>query len=191
MEMKAAATALGALAQESRLSVFRLLAQRGPERLCAGEIADQLNVPPATLSFHLKELANAGLVDSHRQDRSIIYALRVDGISQLMTFLTSGIAQFDAITRRCCPVRSAVRIGWSAAGSRLSSIGSLRLADRVPGLTAARQLPRPAAAPRRRSTGAGVPRYCRRTHLERWGRSQVVAAGERADHDGEPERAQQ
>jgi DNA-binding transcriptional ArsR family regulator len=87
MEVKTAVTALTALAQESRLKIFRLLVKVGPEGLAAGEIADELDIPAATLTFHLKELSHAGLVESEREGRSIRYALRIDGIRDLLDYL--------------------------------------------------------------------------------------------------------
>lgn len=86
--MKQAVQCLTALAQASRLRVFRLLAPAGEEGMPAGLIAESLDLPPATLTFHLKELVNAGLLVSHREGRSIIYSLRVDGMKELLTFLT-------------------------------------------------------------------------------------------------------
>lgn len=93
MKINQAVTALSALAQESRLQVFRLLVRAGPEGTAAGQIAEELDVPPATLSFHLKELANAGLIVSHKEGRSVIYALSVTGINDLMSFLTEECCQ--------------------------------------------------------------------------------------------------
>ena len=87
MEVKTAVTALTALAQESRLKIFRLLVQVGREGLAAGEIAEELDIPAATLTFHLKELSHAGLVESEREGRSIRYALRIDGIRDLLDYL--------------------------------------------------------------------------------------------------------
>ena len=87
MELRQAVIALTALAQESRLRVFRLLVPAGEAGLPAGEIAERLDIPPATLTFHLKELSHAGLVESRREGRSIIYSLRCDGMSQLLKFL--------------------------------------------------------------------------------------------------------
>jgi DNA-binding transcriptional ArsR family regulator len=78
---------LTALAQESRLRVFRLLVPAGDVGMAAGEIAERLDIPPATLSFHLKELSHAGLIESRREGRSIIYSLRCQGMSELFTFL--------------------------------------------------------------------------------------------------------
>lgn len=85
--MQAALGALGALAQESRLAVFRLLVQHGPDGLPAGQIAESLDIPPATLSFHLGQLGQAGLVVSKRNGRSIIYAADFQGMERLMGFL--------------------------------------------------------------------------------------------------------
>ena len=87
MEVKTAVTALSALAQESRLRVFRLLARQGVEGLAAGRIAEQLEITPATLSFHLNRLSHAGLIVSRREGRSVIYGLSVEGIRSLMGFL--------------------------------------------------------------------------------------------------------
>lgn len=88
METKDVVKALAALAQESRLEVFRLLVKAGEEAVPAGQIAEQLEIPPATLSFHLKELTNAGLIESQRNGRQIAYSLNVKGMRCLLTFLT-------------------------------------------------------------------------------------------------------
>ena len=88
MESKQVITALSALAQETRLAVFRLLVQAGPQGLAAGEIATRLNCPAATLSFHLRELSQAGLVTATRQSRSIIYAADFAAMRNLLGFLT-------------------------------------------------------------------------------------------------------
>ncbi len=90
--MKDAVAALGALAQESRLEVFRQLVQRGPAGLPAGQIGERVGVPATTLSFHLAQLSHAGLVTSRRQGRSIIYAADFPGMQDLMGFLM----------RHCC-----------------------------------------------------------------------------------------
>jgi DNA-binding transcriptional ArsR family regulator len=108
MEIIQAAKTLSALAQESRLEVFRLLVRAGPEGLSAGVIAEELEIPPATLSFHLTHLSNAGLVESERQSRSIIYSLKEDGIRELFSFLMSDCCQGkpelcgDLFSAICC-----------------------------------------------------------------------------------------
>ena len=88
MEVKAAITALNALAQESRLRVFCLLVRAGVEGMAAGEISEKLDIPPATLTFHFRELSHAGLIESQRVGRSIRYSLRVEGMRELLSFLT-------------------------------------------------------------------------------------------------------
>jgi len=87
MEVKTAVAALTALAQDSRLRVFRLLVAAGEGGLAAGEIAEALGVAPATLTFHLKELTHAGLVESCREGRSIRYSLREEGVRDLFAYL--------------------------------------------------------------------------------------------------------
>lgn len=79
---------LGALAQETRLAAYRALVQAGPQGLPAGAIASLLEVPPATLSFHLKELRQAGVVDCERDGRSLVYRADFDVMGALLRFLT-------------------------------------------------------------------------------------------------------
>ena len=88
METKSAVGALAALAQETRLSVFRLLVEAGPEGMAAGAIGEKLEVPAATLSFHLKELSRAGLITSRVEGRFIYYSVDFERMAALMTFLT-------------------------------------------------------------------------------------------------------
>jgi ArsR family transcriptional regulator, arsenate/arsenite/antimonite-responsive transcriptional repressor len=88
MEIKDAVKALGALAQESRLTVFRMLVEAGPEGMSPGVIGERTRIPAATLSFHLKELASAGLISSRPEGRYILYAPRVDQMAELLDFLT-------------------------------------------------------------------------------------------------------
>lgn len=92
MEMKSAATALSALAHESRLAVFRHLVEAGPEGDTPGRIAAALGLAPSTLSFHLKELANARLVTARQASRYLVYAADFGEVASLMAFLT----------RNCC-----------------------------------------------------------------------------------------
>jgi len=87
MENDSAIAALGALAQETRLEVFRLLVRHEPAGMAAGEIARQLGVPQNTMSAHLGILARAGLIQSARQSRSIIYRADLGGLRALTLFL--------------------------------------------------------------------------------------------------------
>ena len=80
--------ALSALAQEHRLAGFRLLVQAGEQGLAAGVIAEKLDVPPSSMSFHLAQLANAGLVRQRRESRSIIYTADFAAMNALMGYLT-------------------------------------------------------------------------------------------------------
>jgi len=88
MESSSAVIALSALAQENRLDVFRLLVQAGPDGLAAGDVAERLKIPPATLSFHLAQLRQAGLLAMRRDGRSLIYSANYEGMNALMAFLT-------------------------------------------------------------------------------------------------------
>lgn len=106
MEVSEAAAGLAALAQESRLAVFRLLVQRGPRGLPAGEIAERLRIPAPTLSFHLAQLVHASLVRSRREGRSIIYAADYEGMQKLMGFLTEHCCREDADACAPAPKRA-------------------------------------------------------------------------------------
>jgi DNA-binding transcriptional ArsR family regulator len=111
MEIKAAVSSLAALAQETRLAVFRLLVQAGPEGVPAGVVSTKLQVPPATLSFHLKELSHAGLVTARQEGRFIYYAADFEHMAALMSFLTQNCCQgmpeeclsvVETALGRCC-----------------------------------------------------------------------------------------
>src|SRR5215469_12071381 len=88
MEKAAVLGALGALAQETRLDIFRLLVQKGPEGMPAGEIGERLGLPSPTLSFHLNQLRFAGLIASHREGRSIIYSANFKTMNDLLGYMT-------------------------------------------------------------------------------------------------------
>ncbi|MBI5937382.1 MAG: helix-turn-helix transcriptional regulator [Betaproteobacteria bacterium] len=88
MEFKQTVQRLAALAQENRLTVFRLLVQAGPDGLAAGRIAEALGLAPATLSFHLKELTHAGLVQARQEGRFIFYSADFAAMNDLIATLT-------------------------------------------------------------------------------------------------------
>mgnify|MGYP001271659035 FL=1 len=88
METITAVPLLAALAQETRLSVFRLLVEQGPGGMPAGQIAERLGISPATLSFHLKELTHAGLTLSRQEGRYVIYSANFKAMDDLLSFLT-------------------------------------------------------------------------------------------------------
>ena len=88
MKIQSAVKALAALAQETRLSIFRLLVQTGEAGLPAGQIAKELGIPNATLSFHLKELANAELISARQESRFIYYAANFTAMNELLGYLT-------------------------------------------------------------------------------------------------------
>jgi DNA-binding transcriptional ArsR family regulator len=107
MKSKQAIDALGALAQETRLAIFRLLVRQAPEYLAAGTIAERLDIPAPTMSFHLAQLSRAGLVTSRREGRSILYAADYRGMNALLTYLTED----------CCGGRPEIcRTGTAACG---------------------------------------------------------------------------
>jgi ArsR family transcriptional regulator, arsenate/arsenite/antimonite-responsive transcriptional repressor len=81
-------TALGALAQEHRLAVFRLLVQAGEKGLAAGVLADMIGVSPSAMSFHLAQLSHAGLIAQRREGRSIIYSANYAAMTALLGYLT-------------------------------------------------------------------------------------------------------
>ena len=108
MESRDAIRRLAALAQDGRLAIFRLLVMTGHEGLAAGEIARTLTVPPNTLSAQLNVLANAGLVESRRDGRSIVYTADYDAMSGLLLYLMED----------CCRGRPEVCAPLAAAASR-------------------------------------------------------------------------
>jgi DNA-binding transcriptional ArsR family regulator len=88
MDTKQTLVALAALAQQSRLAVFRLLVQTGPQGLAASKIGEQLDIAPSSLSFHLKELSHAGLIASRHEGRFVIYSADTVAMHGLIGFLT-------------------------------------------------------------------------------------------------------
>ncbi|MGW8391623.1 ArsR/SmtB family transcription factor [Pseudoduganella sp. HUAS MS19] len=106
MKTKSVIAALAALAQESRLKVFRLLVQTGPQGLAASKIGEQLEIAPSSLSFHLKELSNAGLIEARQDGRFIIYSANFDTMNNVLAFLTENCCGGESCspsTQSCKP----------------------------------------------------------------------------------------
>lgn len=101
MELSDAAQSFGALAQETRLGILKTLVRAGPQGLAASDIAVKLLVPAPTLSFHLKDLAAAGLITPRRSGRYVYYAADYGGVRMLIDFLMSDCCQGDP--RLCGP----------------------------------------------------------------------------------------
>jgi len=116
METKEAVIALAALAKESRLSIFRLLVQVGPEGIPVGQIGEALKVAPATLSFHLKELYHAGLISSRQESRFIYYSANFERMAALMTFLTQNCCQ--GMSEECLTMDEITLAGCCAPNSK-------------------------------------------------------------------------
>lgn len=104
MKVGAAVEALAALAQESRLAVFRLLVQAGHDGMAAGALGEKLGIPPATLSFHLKTLSHAKLVRSRNEGRFVIYSASYPEMDKLVQYLTENCCAGDAA--QCAPRKS-------------------------------------------------------------------------------------
>lgn len=110
MDHQSAVTKLSALAQDTRLAIFRLLVAAGDEGMTVGRIGEQLTVAPATLSFHLKELSRAGLIQSRQESRFIFYTANYAGMSELLSFLTENccsgkscaVTPAPSATPTCC-----------------------------------------------------------------------------------------
>jgi ArsR family transcriptional regulator len=104
MKTTQAVKALAALAQGTRLAIYRLLVQQGREGLSAGTIAQRLDLPAATLSFHLKELANAGMVEARQDGRFVFYSANYDQMNALLGYLTENCCQGEG-----CETESAIQ----------------------------------------------------------------------------------
>lgn len=103
MKIELAVAELAALAQESRLSIFRLLVQAGKEGVAAGVLGERLGIPPATLSFHLKTLTHAKLIKSRTEGRFVIYSANFTEMDKLIAYLTEHCCAGDAM--QCAPVK--------------------------------------------------------------------------------------
>lgn len=110
MEQSDAVAALAALAQESRLDVYRLLVRAGPEGMPAGGVASALKLAPNTLTFHFDRLRQAGLVTARREGRSVIYVARYEAMNGLISYLTEnccgGAPERRAAHSACKPART-------------------------------------------------------------------------------------
>jgi DNA-binding transcriptional ArsR family regulator len=103
VETKQAIESLSALAQDTRLAIFRALVRAGPEGMAAGRIGEKLDLAPATLSFHLAGLARAGLARSRQEGRFVIYSADFDNMNALVAFLTENCCGGAACTPAACP----------------------------------------------------------------------------------------
>jgi ArsR family transcriptional regulator len=117
METSEAVAALGALAHEHRLGIYRLLVERGPEGLPAGAIAEALGLAPSSLTFHLQNLHRAGLIVQRRESRSLIYSVDFGTMNALVGFLTENCC---AGSSRACA--SASTPALRAKSSRKSKV---------------------------------------------------------------------
>jgi DNA-binding transcriptional ArsR family regulator len=105
MEMTDAVEALAALAQTSRLQIYRLLVGAGPDGLAAGRIGEELGLPAATLSFHLAQLTRAGLARSRQEGRFVIYSADFQSMNDLVGYLTENCCG----GRNCAPAKARKR----------------------------------------------------------------------------------
>ena len=104
MDQVSAIAALGALAHETRLALFRLLVTSGPEGLAAGAIGEHIGVPPSSLSFHLQELVHAGLITQRRLSRNLIYSAEYGRMNELVAYLTENCCgRGEACAPACNP----------------------------------------------------------------------------------------
>ncbi len=101
METTRAVDALGALAHEHRLAVYRLLVERGPAGLPAGKIAERMGLAPSSLTFHLQNLQRAGLITPRRESRQLIYSADFGAMTALVGYLTDNCCAESATA--CCP----------------------------------------------------------------------------------------
>jgi ArsR family transcriptional regulator len=103
MKTKSVITALSALAQESRLAIFRTLIQAGPAGLPAGKIGEATQIAPSSISFHMKELVHADMVTSRNEGRFVIYTANFTTMNTLLAFLTENCCGGNPCTSVCDP----------------------------------------------------------------------------------------
>jgi len=114
MQTAEAVKALAALAQDTRLAIYRLLVQAGNEGISVGSIAEKLDLPGATLSFHLKELANAALVEGRQEGRYIYYSANYAEMNELLAYLTDN----------CCQGAGCEAVACAPAGKRTRKVAA-------------------------------------------------------------------
>lgn len=103
METTNVVAALAALAQDSRLAIFRTLVQTGPAGLSAGKIGEATGIAPSSVSFHMKELTHAGMVTSRHEGRFVIYTANFATMNELVAFLTENCCGGNPCTPSCIP----------------------------------------------------------------------------------------
>ena len=112
MKAKQAVSALSAIAHDSRLAIYRMLVQEGPQGLPAGDIAGRLAMPPSSLTFHLQQMLHAGLVTQRRLGRQLIYAADYAAMNGLVAYLTENCCGQGA---QCGPACNPARVGAAKA----------------------------------------------------------------------------
>ena len=152
IDTKKTVQALAALAQETRLDIFRLLVQAGPTGLAAGEIGAELKLAPATLSFHLKELSRAGLITARQDGRYIYYSANFVQMGTLVGFLTENCCARDGLD--CAPV--ACCAPPVTAATAIKAIKAARVSTTAATKAASKST---AAAPRRKSISPAQPEF--------------------------------
>jgi ArsR family transcriptional regulator len=118
METSQAIGALGALAHETRLALFRLLVQKGPEGLSAGLIAETIGIAPSSLSFHLQQLVHAGLITQRRLSRQLIYAADFTAMNGLVSYLTENCCGRDGVCAPACDPAASAKGGHHETHAR-------------------------------------------------------------------------
>ena len=104
MDGKQAVAALGAIAHDHRLALYRMLVVEGPAGLPAGAIAERLDMPPSSLTFHLQQMRHAGVVTQRRVGRQVIYAADFAAMNGLVAYLTENCCGGGEMAAACCPV---------------------------------------------------------------------------------------
>ena len=116
METEHAIAALGALAHEHRLAIYRLLVERGPEGLAAGAIGEGVGLAPSSLTFHLQNLQRSGLIIQRRESRNLIYSVDFESMNQLVGYLTENCCTESGSS--CAPECKPARVGKASRRTR-------------------------------------------------------------------------